>query len=292
MPFKKWILNIYRRLRQEADTLRCSFARWKLRTSQKIIVPETSYIGPGCLIGGMGQEIKIGEYTTLVANIRLTGSVSIGNHVIIAEGGRFLARNHDYDRCDALPYGTTYKDKPIVIGDYVWIGSNVSIVPGVQIGEGAIIGLSAVVTRDVPPLAVVGGNPAKVIKYRDEQRYRRLLAEKKYLNNIRGSWSRFKGPINANRVLFQCLYGERGFVLSADMKVAELDYRSHILYRLAMEQAGCLFGNAGAFHIALNRLKATDIDVCARQIVLAGAQHGVTLDAQLVRDDLAEMLEA
>ena len=56
--------------------------------------------------------------------------------------------------------------KEVVIGDDVWIGGRVIILPGVKIGSGAVIGAGAVVTKDVPDRAVVGGNPAKIIKYR------------------------------------------------------------------------------------------------------------------------------
>ena len=64
--------------------------------------------------------------------------------------------------------------KPVNIGNNVWIGSRVTIIPGVSIGEGAVIGAGAVVAHDIPPLAVVGGNPAKVIKYRNREVYEKL----------------------------------------------------------------------------------------------------------------------
>ena len=62
----------------------------------------------------------------------------------------------------------------MVIEDYVWVGRNASILPGVTIGEGVIIGLGAVVAKDVPSRAIVVGNPAQVIGYRDEQEYNTL----------------------------------------------------------------------------------------------------------------------
>ena len=70
-------------------------------------------------------------------------------------------------------------NKEVVIGNDVWIGGNVSILDGVVVGDGAIIAAGAVVTKDVPPYAVVGGVPAKVIKYRfNEQEIQALLHER------------------------------------------------------------------------------------------------------------------
>ncbi|MCK4736187.1 MAG: hypothetical protein KAT65_27285 [Methanophagales archaeon] len=60
-----------------------------------------------------------------------------------------------------------------MIGNDVWIGDNAVILSGVKIGDGAVIGNSAIVTRDVPPYAIVAGNSAKVIKYRFQKRYYR-----------------------------------------------------------------------------------------------------------------------
>jgi len=70
-----------------------------------------------------------------------------------------------------IPWGEARVIKPVVIGDYVWVGMNAAILPGVTVGEGAIIGLGAVVAKDVPPRAIVVGNPGRVIGYRDEESY-------------------------------------------------------------------------------------------------------------------------
>lgn len=58
---------------------------------------------------------------------------------------------------------------PIHIGKDVWIGSNATVLPGVTIGDGAVIAAGAIVTKDVPPFAVVGGSPAKVIKMIEQE---------------------------------------------------------------------------------------------------------------------------
>ena len=75
-----------------------------------------------------------------------------------------------------MPYDAIYEVKDVHIGENVWIGADVSIMPGVTIGEGAVVAACACVTKDVPACAVVGGNPARVLKYRDRERYDTLKA--------------------------------------------------------------------------------------------------------------------
>lgn len=75
---------------------------------------------------------------------------------------------------------STYIYKNVEIGDCVWLGSRVIILPGTKIGEGAIIQAGSVVHGDIPECAIVGGNPAKVFKYRDIEHYKNLKELKKF----------------------------------------------------------------------------------------------------------------
>ena len=70
-----------------------------------------------------------------------------------------------------------------IIGNDVWIGHNVTIIAGITIGDGAIIGANALVTKDVPPFAIVGGDPAKVIRYRFDDDSRIRIYNRKWWNN-------------------------------------------------------------------------------------------------------------
>ena len=105
------------------------------------------------------------------------GTVSFGNNFHSGENCRIITQNHNFDHGTAIPYDGTYVLKNIVIGDNVWFGDSVMVVGNVTVGEGAIIGAGAVVTKDVPPGAIMGGNPARLIRYRDMEHYNRLKAE-------------------------------------------------------------------------------------------------------------------
>jgi acetyltransferase-like isoleucine patch superfamily enzyme len=127
------------------------------------------------------KNLKIAPNVHFAGNffIHARGGVSIGENCHISRNFVCYSYNHNYEGT-ALPYDDTAIIKPVEIGCNVWIGMNVCITPGVTIGEGAIIGLGAVVTRDVPPLAIVGGNPASILKFRNSEHYYRLKEEGRY----------------------------------------------------------------------------------------------------------------
>lgn len=130
----------------------------------------------------IGENVFIGFGGLFIGS----GGIKIGNGSILAHKIEITTRNHNYNSPDLnyLPYDKNYIYKRVEIGENVWIGSNVLILPGVKIGEGAVIGMGAVVVKDVPPYAVVGGNPAKVIKYRNIETYNKLkIADKIYLKH-------------------------------------------------------------------------------------------------------------
>lgn len=108
------------------------------------------------------------------------GVVNIGDNFHSGIECMMITQNHNYDAGEAIPYDNSYIFKHIEIGDNVWLCNRVSIVGNINIGEGAIVALGAVVTKDVPPLAIVGGNPARIIKYRNKEHYYSLKQAGKY----------------------------------------------------------------------------------------------------------------
>mgnify|MGYP002518667337 CR=1 FL=1 len=115
----------------------------------------------------VGRRVSIGDNSGIGAHCVVPDHVTIGNYVMMAPNCYFVTKNHAFDRTDIPMEQQGYTEtKPIVIEDDVWIGYGVIVLPGVTVGTGAIVGAGAVVTKDVPPYAIVGGNPARVIKYR------------------------------------------------------------------------------------------------------------------------------
>jgi len=108
------------------------------------------------------------------------GCVYFGNNFHSGQQCMIITQNHNYDDGNAIPYDTTYNLKKIIIEDNVWFGNRVIVVGNVHIGEGAIIAAGAVVSKNVPKYAIVAGNPAKVVKYRNIEHYEKLKEQRKF----------------------------------------------------------------------------------------------------------------
>jgi maltose O-acetyltransferase len=108
------------------------------------------------------NQIQLGSFVDIGENVILRGGggITIGSNVLIAAGAAITSVGHPIQ---PPRWGLTIA-KPIVIGNEVWIGINAVILPGVTVGEGAIIAAGAVVTRDVLPFSVVAGVPARCIR--------------------------------------------------------------------------------------------------------------------------------
>lgn len=108
------------------------------------------------------------------------GGVRIGNYFHSGTNVKIMLGSHDYDHDDKIPYGRKHTTKHVVIDDFVWLGDDVTISGNVHIEEGAIVAIGSVVVKDVPRCAIVGGNPAKVIKYRDVEHFDEFKVQKRY----------------------------------------------------------------------------------------------------------------
>ena len=112
-------------------------------------------------------RLEIGDNSSIGIDCFVQGRVRIGANVMMGPQVLIYTQNHCHERTDIPMIQQGYeKEKMVCIGDDVWIGSRATILPGVTIGKGSMIGASAVVTKDVPEYSIVAGNPAKVVKNR------------------------------------------------------------------------------------------------------------------------------
>lgn len=123
--------------------------------------------------------VKVGKYSYGPIIIKTWNNpkekLEIGNFVSIASGVKFiLGGNHEINTISTFPFKVKFFNEkseawskgPIIVKDDVWIGMDSLILSGVTIGQGAIVAAGSVVTKDVEPYSIVGGNPAKLLKYR------------------------------------------------------------------------------------------------------------------------------
>jgi acetyltransferase-like isoleucine patch superfamily enzyme len=146
-----------------------------------------AYCGEGVRIHA-GVSINFPERVALKDRVEIfpgtvinsNGGLHIGENTGIGYNCTIFTSQHRYRGARAIPFDNVSELKPVIIREYVWTGAGVMIMPGVEIGEGAIIGMGAVVTKSVPPLAIVLGNPAEIVMYRDKDHYYRCKEEGRY----------------------------------------------------------------------------------------------------------------
>ena len=135
---------------------------WFLRTFCDVVIGNDSTIAAGCFV--TGDKIRIGNNTVINRNTYLDGRcpLFIGSNVNISQQTLIHTLSHDPQNPDFVCI-----ERPVVIFDHVWVGARALIMPGVVIGEGAVIAAGAVVTRSIAPYTIVGGVPARPIGKRN-----------------------------------------------------------------------------------------------------------------------------
>lgn len=157
----------------------CFFGKFiKLRGAKYVDIANRVTLGQGLVLEAfdkyrdecfkptikIGNDVNIGDFSHLscINGIVIKDNVRMGRKVFITDNAHGAS---DRSLLDMRPNLRPLASKgPVVVEENVWIGEMVSIMPGVTIGRGAIVGANAVVTKDVPPYSLVAGNPAKVIK--------------------------------------------------------------------------------------------------------------------------------
>lgn len=116
-----------------------------------------------------GYNLEIGDDVDLALNvvIEAAGGVTIGARTLIGHGTKIISGNHGIPASGRRITEAKSVRRPVFIGQDAWIGANCIILPGRNIGEGAVVGAGSVVTKDVAPFTIVAGNPARYIRKRD-----------------------------------------------------------------------------------------------------------------------------
>ncbi len=109
-------------------------------------------------------DVLIGDHTLIGLSNVIIGPVELGNHILLAQNVVLSGLNHIFEDVTRPIVQQKFTTKLIKVEDGAWIGANAVVVPGVTIGKNAVVAAGSVVTKDVPPYSVVGGNPAKIIK--------------------------------------------------------------------------------------------------------------------------------
>jgi acetyltransferase-like isoleucine patch superfamily enzyme len=153
-------------------------------------------IGPGVRMAPNvslrnGERIKIGAYSHIGGHCSIwagdsVGRITLGRHALLGPEVFITASNYRTEP------GTPVMDQPklerdVVIGDDVWLGARVMVVPGVEIGDGCIIGASSVVTRSIPPGSIAVGNPARVVGRRGDPKAESAVCEADVLLSASGA---------------------------------------------------------------------------------------------------------
>jgi acetyltransferase-like isoleucine patch superfamily enzyme len=138
-----------------------------------LVLGEQSWIAGHALVRG---DVEFGAHTTVNPYAMISGRVRCGDGVRIASHVSIVGFNHGFDDPDMPIHKQKHETLGITIEDDVWIGANAVVLDGVTVGKGAVIAAGAVVSKDVPAMAIVGGVPAKVVRYRGQSAKRDAVA--------------------------------------------------------------------------------------------------------------------
>ena len=142
-------------------------ARLDIIPSKKITLGKKSVIEDYTIINNGMVDIFIGDYTHVTSRVKLVGPVTLGNYVTIGSGAQITGLTHNYLDVTRPIAKQGVTPNRTVVEDDVWIGGNSCINQGITIGTHSIIASGSVVTKNVPPYSVVGGNPARILRQYD-----------------------------------------------------------------------------------------------------------------------------
>ena len=162
----RWYIRIFAAMYQHHGKHSLIYKSVRMDTPPycKLSLGDYSIIESYCCINNSVGDVIIGDHTRIGIGNTIIGPVTIGNNVNLAQNITVTALNHNYSDPNLLIDKQGFTTSAIQISDDVWIGANAVILPGVTIGRHSVIAAGAVVTKNVPPNALVAGVPAVVKK--------------------------------------------------------------------------------------------------------------------------------
>jgi len=145
----------------------CNYLKKKFLELNGAVIGKNVTFYPGVWIAP-GRNLVVGNDVDFALGVLVTtsGGVTIGDRTLIGYRSQILSSNHRIpEKCGRI-FGSGHIHKKVKIGNDVWIGANAIVLPGVTIGEGAVVAAGSVVTKDIEPYTIVAGNPARLIKNR------------------------------------------------------------------------------------------------------------------------------
>lgn len=171
----KWFINPFLHHKGKHSLIRCR-TRMDILPFNKFSIGDYSTIEDFATVNNGVGDVFIGDRTRIGLGCTIIGPVKIGNDIMLAQNIVISGLNHSYENL-SLPISTQgVTISSIEIDDETWIGANSVIVAGVKIGKHCVIAGGSVVTKNVPPYSIVGGNPAKILKQYnfDTQKWERI----------------------------------------------------------------------------------------------------------------------
>lgn len=151
-----------------------------IRRDAKLYDPQNITIGKNCYIGSRNT-------------IYASGKVEIGDNCAFAEDIMIFTSNHNYKSSTMVPFDNHSIIQDVFIGNNVWIGTRVMVMAGCKVEDGAIIAAGSVISKSIPSCAIVAGNPAKIIGWRDKKQYERIISNNPYRETMDWIWDYQEG---------------------------------------------------------------------------------------------------
>jgi maltose O-acetyltransferase len=161
--------------------IKTAYYRRKQRLHQLYYLGKPTYISSSAYFA-FHKNISIGRYCRIGRECHLDGEagIEIEDGTILAPRVVILTSSHNYEQVHMLPYNEQDKKRPVKIGSGCWIGWGAFILPGVEIGDGAVVAMGSVVTKHVAPGEIVAGNPARVVRKRENTDFIREAVENEH----------------------------------------------------------------------------------------------------------------